>query len=121
MHNINPDEAFEMLKQEEHTLLVDVRTRDEWEEAVPYIEDKDKFLTISIYEGKNRIFNESFLDDFTLLCQDKNIKIFFICKSGARSSEAASLVSMCGYTNCFNIAGGFEGWKSANLPYKTGI
>lgn len=120
MNNITPSEAFKMLKHEEKTLLVDVRTTAEWMELVPDV-PKDKFCALSIYEGNNRTFNESFVENFTMICPDKDVKVFFICKSGGRSLEATNLISMSGYKNCYNISGGFEEWKKSNLPYKTGI
>lgn len=61
---------------------------------------------------------------------DKSIAVYFLCRSGARSRAAAAAMTAAGYTNCFNIAGGFEGdldperhrgklngWKAAGLPW----
>jgi rhodanese-related sulfurtransferase len=57
-------------------------------------------------------------------------EILCICRSGARSASAATALSMAGFTNCWNVAEGFEGdkngngrrgqtngWKAANLPW----
>lgn len=120
MTNITACEAFEMLGQEEKILLVDVRTSAEWSASVPKA-PANKFCTLSIYEGSDRVFNNSFLDDFMMICRDKDTKVLFICKSGVRSMEAMNLISKSGYKNCFNISGGFEEWKKSNLPYKTGV
>ena len=56
--------------------------------------------------------------------------VYFICRSGARSASAAAAMTAAGYSNCFNVAGGFEGqrdegghrgtvdgWKAAGLPW----
>lgn len=120
MTNITPYEAFEMLRLEDNVLLVDVRTSAEWEASTPKI-NEDKFCALSIYQGSERTFNNAFVDDFNMICTDKNTKVLFICKSGVRSMEAMNLILMSGYKNCFNISGGFEEWKKADLPYKTGI
>lgn len=120
MTNITPYEAFAMLNHEENVLLVDVRTSSEWIASTPLVLES-KFCTLSIYEGSDRVFNNAFVDDFMLICKDTETKVFFICKSGSRSMEAMNLILMSGYKNCFNISGGFEEWKKANLPYKTGI
>ena len=64
-------------------------------------------------------------------------KVFFICRSGARSMEAAQLVAAyaaaenLGPVECVNVAEGFEGdkdagghrgrmngWKAHNLPWR---
>jgi len=49
--------------------------------------------------------------------------LFFLCKSGGRSLDAAIFAQQLGYEYAFNIAGGFEGgevtgWKELALPYK---
>jgi hydroxyacylglutathione hydrolase len=38
------------------------------------------------------------------------------CKSGYRSSTAASLLERAGFTQVYNVAGGFDAWKSSGLP-----
>jgi rhodanese-related sulfurtransferase len=62
---------------------------------------------------------------------DKNSQIFFMCKTGGRSLDAAIFATeIGGYKNCFNITNGFEGdanennqrgkingWKALNLPW----
>jgi len=60
-----------------------------------------------------------------------NINLFFICRSGARSNEAAHHFAGLGYENCHNVSDGFEGdldncqkrsnisgWKFNKLPWK---
>ena len=63
----------------------------------------------------------------------KHTPMFFLCRSGGRSLDAAIAVAAEGYNYCFNITGGFEGdideksqratihgWKYANLPWVQG-
>ncbi len=60
----------------------------------------------------------------------KDAPLYFICRSGARSRHAAVAMADAGFTQCFNVAGGFEGphdperhrgqvegWKAAGLPW----
>ena len=62
---------------------------------------------------------------------EKNDKLFFICRSGSRSYQAAKFLSHNGYNYCYNVSDGFEGnknkldqrsttngWKYNNLPWK---
>ncbi|MDB5082619.1 MAG: rhodanese-like protein [Chloroflexi bacterium] len=46
---------------------------------------------------------------------DKEREIVTVCRSGARSSQAATLLAARGY-NVTNLAGGMMGWQSAGLP-----
>lgn len=52
------------------------------------------------------------------LPQDKNIPLFFICRSGGRSSVAAEMARSAGHTQVFNVDGGTLGWQSMGLPMK---
>ena len=111
------------LMAESNSVLLDVRTKEEWETigkpAGEKIELKTYFLSIQF--GKERIFNENFIQEFKNLDinQDKNILI--LCRSGARSQFAAELLNKENYT-CINISDGFEGnqenvgWKKCGLP-----
>lgn len=119
MHNITPIQALDMLQKEQNVLMIDVRTKEEWgEEGIPDLDNQNKLLLLSLYLGRERSFNQSFVDDFNLYCHNKDMKLLFICKSGYRSSKALELISNLGYDNCFNVEGGFEEWKKSNLPYK---
>jgi len=111
------------LMAESNSVLLDVRTKEEWETIGKPEGEKIGLKTyfLSIQFGNERIFNENFVQEFKNLAinQDKNILI--ICRSGARSQFAAELLTKENYT-CVNISDGFEGnqenigWKECNLP-----
>ena len=57
-------------------------------------------------------------------------KVMFICRSGARSHEAATMALAAGYSSAFNVLEGFEGdrnsaghrntvggWRASGLPW----
>ena len=61
---------------------------------------------------------------------DKKSVLIFLCRTGARSNNAASVAATLGYTQAYNTLEGFEGeangakqrtlingWKHANLPW----
>ena len=61
---------------------------------------------------------------------NKERHVVFLCRSGARSARAATLMAQYGWINCYNIASGFEGdpdeyhhrasvngWKFEGLPW----
>jgi len=111
------------LMAESNSVLLDVRTKEEWDTIGKPNGEKIGLKTyfLSIQFGDERIFNENFIQEFKNLAinQDKNILI--ICRSGARSQFAAELLTKENYT-CMNISDGFEGnqenvgWKKCDLP-----
>ena len=136
--NINSKEAFDLLKEDENSVLIDVRTNKEHlTVGIPDLRKIGK--KTYIIEWRNSIFpgsRKSFLNDFNknVIHLDKG-KYLFICRSGIRSNFAALIIEesfKSGNYNgkCFNIEDGFEGheqplgypqkptgWKNLGLPW----
>ena len=120
---ISSKEIKEYLKNNPKCVLLDVRTKEEWDTIGKPNGEKIGLKTyfLSIQFGNERIFNENFIQEFKNLKinQDKNILI--TCRSGARSQFTAELLTKENYT-CVNISDGFEGnqenvgWKKCDLP-----
>ena len=111
------------LMVEPSSILLDVRTNEEWETIGKPEGEKIGLKTyfLSIQFGKERIFNENFVQEFKNLAINQDRNILIICRSGARSQFAAELLKKENYT-CINISDGFEGnhenvgWKRCGLP-----
>ena len=111
------------LMAESNSVLLDVRTKEEWE-TIGKPEGKKiglKTYFLSIQFGNKRIFNENFIQEFKNLAINKDKNILILCRSGARSQFAAELLNKENYT-CINVSDGFEGnqenvgWKRSDLP-----
>ena len=104
-------------------VLLDVRTKEEWNEGKP---DGDK-IGIKTYflslQFKGQILNENFAEEFKNLKINQDYEILISCGTGGRSQRAAEILTLEGY-KCSNISDGFLGynenigWKANNLPVK---
>jgi len=117
-------EIKDYIKNNKKCVLLDVRTKEEWNECRPngdMIGLKTYFLSLQFEGG---ILNKNFIEEFKKLKINKNNEILTICGSGVRSERAADLLTKEGY-NTSNISDGFLGnnmekigWKNNQLPTK---
>ena len=116
-------EITDYLKKNPKCVLLDVRTKEEWNTIGKPDGEKIGLKThfLSIQFGEERIFNENFVQEFKNLNISQDHKILTMCRSGGRSQVAAELLTRENYT-CSNISDGFEGnqenvgWKKCDLP-----
>ena len=113
---IKSSEIKKFIENNSDTVLLDVRTEDEWNKVgkpdTKELGIKSFFITISQ--------DQSFLDKVKENINKKN-KVLVICAAGGRSIIAANLLANEGY-NTLNISDGFSGntqdpgWKNLGLP-----
>jgi rhodanese-related sulfurtransferase len=84
------------------TQILDVRRPPEWEAG---------HVAAAIFGTLSHL--DSQLDK---LDREKPVAVY--CKSGYRSTIAASLLQRAGFSNVINMVGGFDAWQSAGLPVK---
>ena len=95
-------EIKDYIKNNPKCVLLDVRTKEEWNNGKP---DGDKiglktyFLSLQ-FEGK--ILNQNFVEEFKNLKIGKDYEILTSCGSGGRSQRAAAILTSEGY-KCSNI------------------
>lgn len=53
--------------------------------------------------------------------QSKDQAVYFICRSGRRSFEAAVQAMAAGFKDCVNVEGGTLAWQAAGLPVDSDI
>jgi rhodanese-related sulfurtransferase len=120
-----PAEAYALMQLLPEAKLVDVRTRAEleWVGSVPGA----VAIEWNSWPGGSR--NLNFIAEFEALI-DKNAIAMFLCRSGARSHQAAVAVTQAGHPNAYNVLQGFEGdkdtsgkrnrsggWRFSGLPW----
>jgi len=127
---LTPQEAFEVLTADDKALLVDVRTKAELE----LVGRVPQALNVewAFYPGMvaNGQFAEQLKAELEKRSFDKNAVLVFLCRTGGRSNNAASVAAAMGYTQAYNTLEGFEGeanadkqrtlingWKHAGLPW----
>ena len=116
-------EIKEYLKKNPKCILLDVRTKEEWDTIGKPGGEKIGLKThfLSIQFGDERIFNENFIQEFKNLNINLDKEILVICASGERSQITAELLSKENYKT-INVADGFMGsqegvgWKKSGLP-----
>ncbi|MEO0342771.1 MAG: rhodanese-like domain-containing protein [Pseudomonadota bacterium] len=139
VEQVSPDLAFESLKTERAAHLVDVRTQGEWTfVGVPDLSQLGKDVFCIEWRGSPSMdVNHAFADTLLADLDGQEVsKLLFICRSGVRSFEAASLMSEVFKQNgqivtCLNVSEGFEGdlsshdhrgenngWKARDLPWR---
>ncbi|HBV21282.1 MAG TPA: rhodanese-like domain-containing protein [Nitrosomonas sp.] len=121
-----PMEAYRVLQESKQTQLVDVRTQAEldWVGRI----SGAKEIELRAYPSMQP--NPGFLEQLTKEVDKKN-PVLFICRSGARSSQAAAIATEADFVDSYNVLEGFEGdkdeqghrgkasgWKAAGLPWE---
>ena len=125
--NIPSEKVKDFLNNNSNSVVLDVRTEEEWNSiGKPDAEAlNSKTFFISLLIGPDRQKNENFVKEFLDKKVPKKDNVLVICRSGVRSMAAAKLLQQQGYKNLINISDGFEGnpatgegWKKSKLPCK---
>jgi len=134
--DLSVEDAYAMLAKDGRTTLVDVRTQPEWQfVGVPDLAALGKtaiFRQWQVYPAMEVAtdFVTGLVGELERRGADKNSPVLFICRSGARSRNAAVALTKAGWASCYNVADGFEGpldeerrrgavagWRARGLPW----
>ena len=131
--DIGPKATWQALSEETDAALVDVRTDAEWNFVgladLGTIGKQPVLIPWQIYPSMQ--VNGHFADQLHKAGLTPLHRIYFLCRSGARSLAAAQAAQAAGFPHVFNIADGFEGpvdgeghrgkvagWKAEGLPWR---
>jgi rhodanese-related sulfurtransferase len=129
-------DAYELLKGDSASVLIDVRTQAEWAYVgTPDIQALGKTpLLLEWQSYPSMAVDANFTSRLEALLHSEGVKhgasLVFLCRSGARSRLAATAMTGAGWAPCFNVSDGFEGplgdsrqrggvsgWKAGGLPW----
>ena len=94
INNISYTKMQEILKENPDTIILDVRSPQEYNEG--HIIGA---INIPEYEISTKVNN---------IIQDKNTKIIVYCASGSRSKKAIKTLKKLGFVNLYNLENGIE-------------
>jgi molybdopterin/thiamine biosynthesis adenylyltransferase/rhodanese-related sulfurtransferase len=102
VREVDPRQSLQL--REQGAVLVDVREQDEVDQGIipGAIHIPRGFLEMRIEEA----------------LRDHDAPIVVYCAGGVRSLFGAESLTQLGYGNVWSMSGGFNGWKSAGLPWR---
>jgi len=132
VEQISPQNAFELLKNQKNSFLIDVRTNEElnFVGVVDASSFNNRMIFLAWQTLPNMQQNQNFMSDLVSKV-NKDSEVLFLCRTGGRSNQSAQFASSIGFKKCYNIINGFEGdlnsknhrglingWKASNLPWE---
>ncbi|NND01737.1 MAG: rhodanese-like domain-containing protein [Acidimicrobiia bacterium] len=128
--DVAPTEAYQALQEQPEAILVDVRTPAELSYVgLPSLDSIGKSL--ALIQWHPEITQDQLVAALGSVGANPDTPLYFLCRSGARSLNAAVLATHGGFTNAYNVSGGFEGpldhdgqrgrvagWKADGLPWR---
>ncbi len=139
LKEMQPRDAWDRLSATEGAALIDVRSRPEWAfVGVTDLQSIGRPMVLAEWLGyPDMTINPGFYDEVVAkLGNDQPRALFFLCRSGSRSRDAAVHFEATARdadkpVPCFNILEGFEGdldpaghrgtvngWKQSGLPWR---
>lgn len=133
VEDVRPGATWDALRADPEARLVDVRTDAEWNfVGLPDLSEAGQqpvLISWQVYPSMQ--VNGSFAEHLRKAGLTPLNKIYFLCRSGARSLAAAQAAQAAGFAQAYNIADGFEGppdatghrgtvagWKAEGLPWR---
>ena len=133
--DLSPEETWEILKNEEDAVLVDVRSAAEWAYVgmvdISSLGKEDAKIEWKSFSAGGMVENSDFAAQVAEISPNKDAKILSLCRSGVRSIATSKTLTEAGFSQAYNVLEGFEGdkdnaehrgqtggWKMRGLPWK---
>lgn len=115
---VNPKQAWKILESDDRAVLLDVRSRMEYEYVghppgavnIPWKEFPDWEVDMEFVNKVKSALKELRPDAGKV----EDITVLAICRSGSRSRYAGEALQEQGFTEVYNVAEGFEGDRDNN-------
>ena len=130
--NLPPRQAWDLLAADPDAVMVDVRTRAEWQwVGGADLSELGKRVVGIEWVTSDGEPNHRFVEQLAEAGPQPEAPVLFLCRSGHRSAAAAQVATAAGYQRAYNVAEGFEGdpdahghrgtingWKVAGLAWR---
>ena len=132
VQDVAPKQVWDALVSQPTARVVDVRTDIEWAQiGVPDLTETGKQPALVSWQvAPTMQVNRQFLEEMRAAGVSEDDHVYFLCRSGVRSTAAAQAASAAGFKHTYNIADGFEGppdargergnvagWQADGLPW----
>ncbi len=97
MQNLSNAEWAEKTAQDDHKVILDVRTDEEVAEGII-----PGAIQLDIFQP------QEFMNGIQAMDNSKNYYVY--CRAGSRSAQACQIMEQSGFTNMYNLAGGYSNW-----------
>ena len=104
--NLSPDAVYQMLKNKENVVVIDVRTAPEFTGPLGHIPGAQLHPLQEIQQWAPQ------LDSL----KNSSKKIVLVCRTGHRSRIATEFLAKRGFHNLINMVGGMMAWNKSGLP-----
>jgi len=111
----SPIEAYDILQNDSHAVLIDTRTLIEFS----FVGHPVGAVHVPLKRPPNWENFPDFVEQVEKQLTSTSTAIVLMCRSGARSMEAATLLHAAGHQNLYNMDEGFEGDKDDNQHRST--
>jgi rhodanese-related sulfurtransferase len=124
---VSPAQAHEVLEGDSNAILIDTRTKIEFS----FVGHPVGAVHVPLKRPPNWDNFPDFVEQVEKHLSSKSTPIVLMCRSGARSMDAAKLLEEAGHQSLYNMEEGFEGdkdennhrstlggWRFHNLPWQ---
>ncbi len=108
-------EQLQVMQQEQHALVVDVRTAPEWHNT-GIIPDS---VTLQSFNAEGKFDGPQWLSALQKLKARPDQPVILVCRSGNRSAKVGQFLLEQGVPNVYHLQNGIQGWIKSGHAVKS--